>query len=153
MATEPLYLPAVSELEAAVEAGTVTSYEQLLQRLRGLFDRYREFEWQYVVATYAKESGNALPTLTKEQAVALVDEWQKAALSIQSSVLDDAKKEFGPAARVGYGLDLPESIMEADFKAVRGTVEGNAVVQTMTQESESILRQGEQAKGLIASAR
>jgi hypothetical protein len=142
----------IRAIESKVIAGAISSYQDLIDALNSIFESYSGHEWQYVVETFEKELGTALPSLTKERALQLVDEWQKASLAIQSSTLDDSKKEFGSASKIGFGLDLPESDTEADFVAVRGTMETNAVVRKMVKEGEEIAARASRWKATIGSA-
>ena len=129
---------AIRDLEAKVSRGVLASYDQLLAGLRDVRDRYPEFAWQYVVETFKEEFGYRLETIPKEHFLKVLDEGQKAALSIQSAILEDSRKEFGSASRIGYGVDLADAEGLDDFEAVRGTMEENAVVRNMARASEDI---------------
>lgn len=143
----------VRQLESDITSGQIGSYRDLLKAFRLIFERYGAYEWQYVVETFEKESGTTIVSLTKERALQLVDEWQKASLTMQSSTLDDSKKEFGSASKVGYGIDRSEEELEADFAAVRGTMETNTVVQKMAKEGENIGATAKAWRESIESAR
>jgi hypothetical protein len=143
---------AIVGLEEQVRAGTIHDYQQLLDALKLIYDRYAEFEWQYVCAAFEQEKGIHPSALTKDRALALTDEWQKASLSIHSSILEDAKKEFGGYAKIGYGLDLQEGQLDADFAVVRGTLERNAIVQKLTREVNEITQQANEYRKLINGA-
>jgi hypothetical protein len=142
----------VRALERDVTSGTISSYDQLLSALQRLYDNYHAYEWQYVVETFQQEAGYPLQSITREQAAVLVEEWQKAAVSIHASILDDSKKEFGHFARIGYGVDLPEAELEADFQAVRGSLDTNAVVQKLTKEGDVISKRAADMHAMIAAA-
>lgn len=142
----------VADLEHQIRDGRISSYDQILSALRRMHGDYREYEWQYVVEVFEKEYGYRLSSVPKEQFLKALEEWKKAALSIQSSVLEDARKEFGPYARIGYGSNLDEAGVQEDFRAVRGTVEGNSVVKKLAAESESITRKYDDMVQLIDSA-
>ena len=136
-------------LEADVSSGTVTSYAQLLERFTTMAQNYPEYEWQYVAETFSHEYGHSPDRMSKDQALSFVDEWFKASSSILSSVIEDAKKEFGPASRIGYGLDLEPEAAAADFEAVRGNAASNAVVQKLTKDMEALKSRSQQLKALI----
>jgi len=140
---------AVLALEAELSAGKVSRYDDLVSRLQSLRDKYREYEWQYVSDVFPTEFGYDLTQMTPEQARALVDEWVKASSSILSSVIEDAKKEFGAASRIGHGLDLSPEASLSDFEAVRGTSATNAVVQKLTNEVNALKARSERLKVLI----
>jgi hypothetical protein len=140
-------------LEDQVASGKVRSYNDLLTLLRGAYQDYPLFEWQYVTETFEKEAKIPLARLTREAALSLVDEWQKAALAIHSLLLEDSRKEFGKGARVGYGLDLSENDIEADFTAVRGTMETNSIVQRLVEEGRDIARRATDFKAKLTSSK
>ena len=143
----------VRALEGDLAAGRCGSYDALLESLLALFRAYDSYEWLYVVETFEREAGFPLSSLTRDKGLQLIEEWQKAALSLQSSILDDSRKEFGPPAHIGYGLDLPEGDGEADFVAVRGTLQSNAVVQTIMKEREGIAARAGALRTQIEQAR
>ncbi len=139
-------------LEADIAAGRIGSYDQLLDRLRSIEHSYREYEWQYVADVFPQEFGYPLTAMSPEQGKALVDEWHKAASSILSSVIEDAKKEFGTASRIGHGLDLSPEAALSDFEAVRGTAATNAVVQKLTTEMGALKARSERLRALFEKA-
>ena len=141
----------LAELEDRVANGTVTSYDALLLEFQVVYDAYRMDEWQYIYETYAKEFGVQLDALTKEQLLAAADEWENSAVALQSSIIEDSKKEFGSFARIGYGLGQSEENKQKDFEAVRGTIETNSVVQRLTAEGEALRQRKAQFKVLVAS--
>jgi len=142
----------VRELEQSVKNGKIRSYDELLAALLHLYDNYREYEWQYVFEAFEREFGYKLSSVPKEQLLKTIEEWKKAAQTIHSAILEDSKKEFGPAAKLGYGLDLTDAETEADFTAVRGTIDGNAVVQKLTKEGEAIARRYEEMRTMVEGA-
>jgi len=142
----------VRDLERRVREKKINTYDGLLAALDHLYDNYRAYEWQYVFETFEKEFGCTLNAIPKEKFLKALDQWKKAALTIQSAILEDSKKEFGPSAKLGYGLDLDDAEIDADFAAVRGTLEGNAVVQKLTKEGEEIHRRYEEIRSTIGGA-
>jgi hypothetical protein len=141
------------DVEHQVASGSVNTYDDLQTLLRGIWRDYPLFEWQYVAETIERETKTPLAQLTKETALRLVDEWQRAALAIHSLLLEDSKKEFGPGARIGYGLDLSERETEADFTAVRGTMQTNSAVQRIADEEREIVQRAADLKSTITSAK
>jgi hypothetical protein len=142
----------VRDLEQRVKEGKINTYDELLAALVQLYDNYREYEWQYVFETFEKEFGYELSTVTKEQFLKAIEGWKEAAQTIHTAILDDSKKEFGTASKVGYGLDQGEAETEGDFTAVRGTMDGNAVVQKLTKEGEAINRRYEEMRRMVEGA-
>jgi hypothetical protein len=88
--------------------------------------------------------------MTPAQAADVTGAWQAAADSLLRKTLDDSRSEFGPSARIGYGLGMTGDEREADFAAVRGSAETNAVVQKLARELAGLAERAERMKGLLA---
>jgi hypothetical protein len=142
----------VRDLEQRVKEGKINTYDELLAAIVQLYDSYRDFEWQYVFETFEKEFGYKLSSVTKEQFLKAIEGWKEAAQTIHTAILDDSRKEFGTASKVGYGLDQGEAETEGDFTAVRGTMDGNAVVQKLTKEGDAINRRYEEMRKMVEGA-
>ena len=143
----------LASLEAHVAAGAVSSYDALLAEFQAMYDAYRNDEWQYIYEVYAKEYGIQLENVTKEQLLAAAENWENAANSLQGSIIEDSKKEFGTFAKIGYGLDQSVEDSQKDFEAVRGTIETNGVVQKLAAEGTAIRQRKENFKNLISSSK
>jgi len=141
----------IASLEARVASSAVSSYDALLAEFQAMYESYRADEWQYIYEVYAKEYGIRLELVTKDQLLAAADEWENAASSLQGTIIEDSKKEFGAFAKIGYGLDQSSEDLQRDFEAVRGTIETNAVVQKLAAEGTAIRRRKEDFKSLISS--
>jgi hypothetical protein len=141
----------LASLEAGVASGVISSYDALLAEFQAMYDAYRTDEWQYIYEVYAKEYGIHLEDVTKEQLLAAADEWENAASSLQGTIIEDSKKEFGAFARIGYGHDQSDENRQRDFEAVRGTIETNGVVQKLAAEGAAIRERKENFKNLISS--
>jgi hypothetical protein len=139
----------LAALEQKVAAGSCGSYDDLLKEFQSMYDNYRSDEWQYIYDIFLKEYNIRLDAITKEQAVSAIEEWQKAATSLHSMILEDSKREFGPFAKIGYGIDQSEEAMERDFTAVRGSSETNSVVQKLVKEGNDIQQRYTQFKNKL----
>ncbi len=139
----------LAALEEKVAAGSCGSYDDLLKEFQSMYDNYRSDEWQYVYDTFLKEYNIRLDAITKEQALSAIEEWQKAATSLHSMILEDSKREFGPFAKIGYGIDQSDEAMECDFTAVRGSSETNSVVQKLVKEGNEIQQRYTQFKNKL----
>jgi hypothetical protein len=142
----------MASLEARVASGSVSSYDALLAEFQAMYDAFRTDEWQYIYEVYAKEYGIHLENVTKEQLLAAADEWESAASSLQGTIIEDSKKEFGAFAKIGYGLDQSDDNLRKDFEAVRGTIESTSVVQKLAAEGVAIRQRKEHFKNLISSS-
>jgi hypothetical protein len=103
-----------------------------------LFDRYSEYEWQWVVHTWLHESGLSAADVTPGHLAAVIEAWRQAAVPLNNLALRDAASEFAAEARIGFGLDGDECDVAADFRAVRGTYEAHPLVAALQQENARI---------------
>lgn len=140
-------------LEQKIAEKSLSSYNDVLHELQTMYATYRADEWQYVYDTFKKEYGIELTAITPEQALTAIDEWQKAATSLHSMILEDSKKEFGSFAKIGYGIDRTDEEVEKDFTAVRGSSETNSVVQKLVKELNDIQQRYQQFTNLITSSK
>jgi len=128
----------VAALEQKIASNGCDSWEAMDAEFTAMHDAYRHDEWRYVCDAFAKDYGFAPASITPERALGAIGEWKKAALSLHAMVLEDAQREFGAFARIGYGIDGTDDMRNNDFTAVRGTSESNAVVQHLVREGEAI---------------
>ena len=63
-----------------------------------------------------------------------IEEWMTNNEKIKNSILTDAKKEFNPKSKIGFGIDGNDEIREQDFNAVRGNVENNSFINMLEKE-------------------
>ncbi|MBI2429537.1 MAG: DUF4954 family protein [Ignavibacteriales bacterium] len=136
-------------LEEKVVSNSLSSYESVLQELESMYNNYRTDEWQYVYDTFKKEYTIDLACITKEQALNAIGEWQKAATSLHSMILEDSKKEFAAFAKIGYGIDRSDEETERDFTTVRGSSETNSVVRKLVTELNDIQLRYQQFTDII----
>jgi NDP-sugar pyrophosphorylase family protein len=139
----------LTAVEQSVSSGATDSIDGVMKALHQMYDAYRSDEWEYIHDTYRKEYGIDLGSMSKEQARAAIDEWQKAATSLHSMILEDSKREFGAFAKIGYGLDRTAEETDRDFAAVRGSSETNSVVQKLVKETNEIQQRCERFKQII----
>jgi hypothetical protein len=141
----------LDSIEGKIISGAIGSYDDLLHEFQALYDNYREFEWQYICETFRKEYQTEPFSMTRDQALQSIDEWHRAASSLQSMILEDSKKEFSDFARIGYGIDQPDPETVREFASVRGTAETNGVVQKAATGLDEINERQHQFKELISS--
>ena len=73
-----------------------------------------------------------------KQKMAVLGDWHEACVRLINSALDDAKKEFAPAAMLGYGLDPVGDYKDADFKALRGEYDENSFVKSLRSQLDEV---------------
>ncbi|HTY36964.1 MAG TPA: DUF4954 family protein [Bacteroidota bacterium] len=142
----------MAAFESRVASGVVRTYDALLGEFQAMYDAYRADEWQYVYETFAKEYGVQLDAATKDLLQKVADDWEAAATSLQSTIVEDSKKEFGAFARIGSGLDQSAENKQQDFESVRGTIQTNGVVQKLVAEGNAFQQRKEQFKNLISTS-
>jgi hypothetical protein len=128
----------LTALEAKISAHACSSIDEVDAELRAMADAYESDEWSYVCDAFSREYGTVPAALTREQALAAVEEWKRSASSLHAMILEDSKREFAAFAKIGYGLDHSDTEREADFTAVRGSSDTNGVVQKLVKEEQQI---------------
>ncbi|KPK09041.1 MAG: hypothetical protein AMS20_01135 [Gemmatimonas sp. SG8_28] len=137
-------------LEADIVAGSVRSTHELDQRFAAIAGTYEQDEWAYVCAAFAEDHGHAPHAVSPEQARELLAAYDDAAGALHTSILDDAKIEFGASARIGYGLGMTEEERLEDFTAVRGSTDTNGVVQMLDQQKAAMAERSRQLTEILA---
>ena len=66
--------------------------------------------------------------MTPEDITELVVQWKASVAELDNMLYADTKKEFAPAAQIGFGLDGDEASRQDDFRQVRGTFDENSFV-------------------------
>ncbi len=142
----------VSAIEEGVRSGAIGTYDELLRRLAEVQAAYAGDEWEYVVHAAGQEFGLPPQRFTRDKALEVIELWKQTSISTLSSIVEDAKREFGAAARIGFGLDLSETERDADFEAVRGSVETNSVVQKLNKELADVQHRAAELVRLVNDA-
>ncbi len=128
---------------------SITTLEQLLDRLTGLHAAYQSDEWSYICHAFAQEYGISLHALQAAPLRELVERWQNAASSLQALILADAKIEFADFAHIGYGLTAAAGEKTEDFIQVRGSLESNRVIQQCEEDAAAIKRRSQHILHLL----
>ena len=119
-------------------------------RFRAIAAAYPQDEWEYVSTAFAQEFGYAPHEMSRDQAIQLLADHDSAANAIHAKIIDDSRKEFEAAARIGYGLGMTEEERSAEFTAVRGTADTNGVVQKLLAEQAAMAGRSQRLKELLA---
>ena len=137
-------------LENEIASGAIRSLGALSEKFTAIAAAYAQDEWAYVCTAFAQEHGFAPGEMTREQAQAVLAGYDEAADARHASILDDSRKEFAAFARIGYGLGMTDEEREADFAAVRGSADTNAVVQKLVREQAAMADRSGRLKELLA---
>ena len=119
----------VDRLMDEVESGAIGSIAEIGQRLNAMHRAYYDMEWTWAYRALGEFFGIDMAAITREQASAIVDEWQEAVVGIDRLVYEDARKEFSLSSMTSFGADGDELERDLDFMEVRGgEFEANPVV-------------------------
>jgi len=121
----------------------VPDIDSLLVRLGEIHAAYDEAKLRWCAAFLAEREGIDLAAVTDEQLATIVTDWRDAALKLNKLILLDARKEFDPFSKTGFGIDGDDDVAEADFQAVRGTLDDNAFVRGLHDEARQIAARAE----------
>ena len=130
-------------LTAAVEKGEVSGLADFERRLDLLHAAYAKDAFEWCISLAAHRRSTKPGELTAGHLREIISEWKTACLKLNNMILQDAGKEFSASSTIGYGRDGGEEERRADFEAVRGSLEGNAFVQTLRRESENVAGRAE----------
>ena len=128
----------IRDLMESVRSGSVHSISELMGLFEGAHRAYGEDEWGYICGAFEQEYGvrpsGVEPALFQE----LIGKWASAVNSLSVLVLENTKSEFSKFAHISYGMDWGAEERLEDFQAVRGTYEGNPVIQKLLSDKGRI---------------
>ena len=119
----------VSSLLEKIEKDEVRSLEEVNQAFTVMAENYYSYEWTWAYDHIQEMYGINPMLMTTTDAIALIEQWRKAVVSLDNMVYNDAKKEFNLASRTGFGADGDKQQKDLDFENVRGDFESNSFVQ------------------------
>ena len=125
-----------------ISSGKLSSIEQIEKTLLSAHENYSGFEWAWAANVLQQRLGKTIDALTPDDIINMVERYKFAVVDLDNMLIEDAKKEFSPAAKVGYGIDSESP--DTDFAHVRGTPDNNEVIieiQKHTNE-KSLLADG-----------
>ena len=113
------------------------SLEAIQKRFEQLHAHYDEFAWTWTYHQLAHYFGKNITDVTVADLIQFIESWKQAVVAFDQQLYDDAKKEFGTMASVGFGLDGDEQNKSDDFAAVRGAFDTHPfVVEVLRHTSE-----------------
>lgn len=130
----------IQALQADIGSGKLGSVEAVQKRLEEIYAGYSEDKLRWF-ADLLESQGIDLAAFGGEQMAKIVNDWRDARVKFNNMIGQDAKKEFDPATRIGFGIDGDEAVKAADFEAVRGTFEGNKFIKELAKDSEQVALQ------------
>jgi hypothetical protein len=128
----------IDEIVESVAAGHIRDLGELQRRLRRIYDNYREYEWDWCVGIMQERLGMTWENFGPPQLVDLIRIGGENAVKLNSILENDAAKEFDEHSRIGYGIDGSGEEGRLDFEVVRGSLEGNAFVRKLREDSRLV---------------
>jgi len=129
-----LILPrkALDRLLSEIEAGnhTLSSIEQFFGDIH---QRYYDLEWTWAYQVIEQYYNVDLSSISKQQVVDIVRDWQAAVIDLDNMLYEDARKEFSLTSMTGFGVDGSADEKQKDFAGVRGDFENNPFVVAVTE--------------------
>ncbi len=110
--------------------------EAIQERLIKMHANYYSYEWTWALNKLEQVWGCSVDKVTLAQIRQTVTEWQKAVVSLDKMVYNDARKEFDLNSQTGFGVDGDREQAEADFEEVRGSFESNSFVKAVLEHIE-----------------
>ncbi len=106
--------------------------------------RYYDMEWTWVSTMIPRWYGLDLANITPEAIIAIVERWNRAVVTLDRMLYDDARKEFSTTSRIGFGIDDTTTQRDLDFEQVRGTFEQDTFVKMVLQHIDDKTALGEE---------
>jgi hypothetical protein len=128
----------IKTLMESVRTGDAKDIYGLLSLFEKAHQSYIEDEWGYICCAFEQEYGVKPSSVEPALFLDLVEKYTSVLHSLLVLVLENTKSEFAQSAQISYGMDWGDEERSADFQAVRGTYEGNSVVQTLISEKKRI---------------
>jgi hypothetical protein len=129
------------------------SLADVRQRFAQMHANYYTYEWTWAADRIAQVIGHPIDEITLEEALRIVDEWQKAVVDLDHMVYDDARKEFDLNSQTGFGVDGDASQQRADFESVRGSFDSNTFVNAVLEHIRKKSALGEKIRTLLKGLR
>ena len=125
------------------------SLNEVRQRFVEMHAHYYTYEWTWAAEKIEQVIGHPINEITLEEALRIVDEWQKAVVDLDHMVYDDARKEFDLNSQTGFGVDGDASQQQADFESVRGSFDSNTFVNAVLEHIRKKSALGDKMRTLL----
>ena len=122
----------LNEILLKIENNKINSIEEINLSFSEYYKNYSEYEMIFVKNLIQEFFPNkTLPEILELYAESLQNH--------TDAIVNDAEKEFNAAAMVGFGIDGDEEMRQADFQAVRGSIETNDFIAQVVEKSKKKL--------------
>ena len=128
----------IDEIVESVAQGHIRDLGELQLRLRRIYDGYREYEWDWCIGVLQERLDTAWEKFEPPQLAELIRVGGENAVKLNSILENDAAKEFDEHSHIGYGIDGSREEGKLDFEAVRGSLESNAFIRKLREDSHRV---------------
>jgi len=125
------------------------SLEDVRKRFIEMHTNYYTYEWTWAADKIAHELGHPIEQITLDEALQLIDNWQKAVVDLDKMIYNDARKEFDLNSQTGFGVDGDASQQQADFESVRGSFDSNPFVNAVLEHIKKKSALGDKIRTLL----
>ena len=126
----------IERLMSDIESGVLNKVDQIHARFEEMHRNYYTYEWTWAYDKILSFYRLQPDTLTAEDVIDIVKQWQEAVVGLDRMVYADAKKEFSLSSMTGFGADGSREEKEQDFEQVRGVFESNPFVNEVLNHIE-----------------
>jgi hypothetical protein len=126
----------VLELVENIELGSIQSLQEIDTIFRSWQDNYYQWVWNWSVKVFSDELGIDLDSISRDELLDFISKWEKAVVSLDKMMFEDARKEFTLKAQTGFGMDGEDEIRHTDFEQVRGAFEKHPAVCDILEHTE-----------------
>jgi len=128
----------VDSLLDSIKSGEINSVADVQTELNAIYESYETDYYDWGAAQIKDYLDIDVANISKDELVKIVTNWKTNSLKMNTMILKDSEKEFDQNSMLGFGNDGDESVMEADFEAIRGTHGSNSFVVGLKNESAEI---------------
>jgi len=118
----------IDEIMDGIEQGKFNTIEQLNERFTEIHKSYYTFEWTWAIQKIQERLNKTIDKITIEDVIGIVERWEKAVISLDEILYEDAKNEFTLKVKTSFGVDGTDDEKQKDFENVRGDFDKNPFV-------------------------
>jgi hypothetical protein len=143
----------VEKMLSDIEAGTISTLDEVTQAFQSIHDKYGAYEWAWATDVLQQRLGKRIDQITAKDVIEMVTKWKEAVVELDHMLYTDTKKEFAATAQIGFGVDGNRQTRQADFEQVRGTFEGNSFVSEIEEHITKKTALGDELIGRLEKLR
>lgn len=126
----------LERLQTRIEAGELSSLDEIEHILHDAHSRYYQLEWTWAYEKIESYYQVDLQQITANKLIELVERWKSSVIRLDETLYADAQKEFSLTSMTGFGVDGSLKEKQEDFEKVRGDFENNPFVSAVKEHIE-----------------